>query len=87
VAPVLVHLNYDTAELITVLLKSSDDSLMVMAVDSCTNGAGWVVYQFVEEEKHPVMYGSCTFSKMESHYSQPKCELFGVFHALKDLHH
>ena len=86
-APVLVRLNYDTAKLITALPRSSDEGLVAVAVDSCSNGAGWVVYQNVEGEKHPVIYGSCTFSETESRYSQPKCELFGVFRALKDLRH
>jgi hypothetical protein len=58
-----------------------------VAVDSSINGAGWVVYQQNELGKHPVLYGSCTFSETESRYSQPKCELYGVFRALKDLRH
>jgi len=41
----------------------------------------------VEKEKHPVIFGSCTFSDTESCYSQPKLELYGVFRAVKDLWH
>jgi hypothetical protein len=86
-APVLVRLDYNAAKLIVRPPRESDEGLVIVAVDSCTNGAGWVVYQNTENEKHPVLFGSCTFSEAESRYSQPKCELFGVFRALKDLRH
>ena len=86
-APVLVRLDYDAASLITLPPRASDEGLVVVAVDSCSNGAGWVVFQHQKEEKHPVIYGSCTFSEVEARYSQPKCELYGVFRALKDLRH
>ena len=41
----------------------------------------------VQKEKHPVIFGSCTFSLTEANYSQPKLELYGVFRAIKDLQH
>jgi len=41
----------------------------------------------VEKEKHPVIFGSCTFNDTESRYSQAKLELYGVFRAVKDLCH
>jgi hypothetical protein len=41
----------------------------------------------VEKEKHPVIFGSCTFNDTESRYSQAKLELYGVFRAVKDLRH
>jgi hypothetical protein len=86
-APVLVRVNYETAKLITPQPRISDEGLVIVAVDSCSNGAGWVVYQNVKNEKHPAFFGSCTFSEVESQYSQPKCELYGVFQAIKDSRH
>ena len=83
--PVLVRLDYDITKLITPPPRDSDNGLVIVAVDSSIHGAGWVVYQQLVNNKHPVLFGSCTFSDTESRYSQPKCELFGVFHALKDL--
>jgi len=41
----------------------------------------------VEKEKHPVIFGSCTFNDTESRYSQAKLELYGVFRSVKDLWH
>jgi hypothetical protein len=86
-APVLVRLNYEAARLIVCPPRESDHGLVIVAVDSSVHGAGWVMYQQDGEEKHPVLFGSCTFSETESRYSQPKCELYGVFRALKDLRH
>lgn len=86
-APVLVHLDYEAAKLITGPPRESDHGLVIVAIDSSTNGAGWVIYQQMAGEKHPVLFSSCTFSDTESRYSQPKCELYGMFHALKDLRH
>ena len=80
-APVLVHLDYDIARLITLPPRELDHGLVIVAVDLSVHGARWVVYQQLEADKHPVLFGSCTFSEAESKYSQPKCELFGVFRA------
>ncbi|VDC05891.1 unnamed protein product, partial [Peniophora sp. CBMAI 1063] len=38
-------------------------------------------------ERHPAIFGSRTFNAVEARYSQPKCELYGVFRAVKDLRH
>jgi hypothetical protein len=84
-ALVLVCFNYKTAGLITPPLRASDEGLVIVAMDLCSNSAGWVVFQYVREEKHPVIFGFCMFSETESHYSQPKCKLYGVFQALKNL--
>jgi hypothetical protein len=86
-ATVLVRLDYVAARLITLPPRASDEGLVIVAVDSCSNGAGWIIFQHRKEEKHPALYGSCTFSEVETHYSQPKCELYGVFRALKHLRH
>ena len=87
-APVLVKLDYDAARLLShqdQLPRSSDHGLVIVAVDSCQNGTGWILYQNIEKEKHPVIFGSCTFNDAESRYSQAKLELYGVFRAVKDL--
>ena len=87
-APVLVKLDYDAAKLLShqdPLPQSSEHGLVIVAVDSCQNGTGWILFQMVEKEKHPVIFVSCTFNDTESRYSQPKLELYGVFRAVKDL--
>ena len=87
-APVLVKLNYDTVKLFShqdSLPWRSENGLVIVAVDSCQNGSGWILFQMVEKDKHPVIFGSCTFNNAESRYSQAKLELYGVFRAVKDL--
>ena len=89
-APVLIKLDYEAAKLLSHLDKlprASDHGLVIVAVDSCQNGTGWILYQMIEKEKHPVIFGSCTFNDTESRYSQAKLELYGVFRAVKDLRH
>ena len=89
-APVLVKLDYDAAKLMTrldPLPRASKHGLVIVGVDSCQNGTGWILFQMVEKDKHPVIFGSCTFSETESRYSQAKLELYGVFRAIKDLRH
>ena len=89
-APVLIKLDYNAAKLLShldPLPQSSENGLVIVAVDSCQNGMGWILYQMVEKSKHPVIFGSCTFNNAESRYSQAKLELYGVFRAVKDLQH
>jgi len=88
--PMLVKLDYEVAKLFShqdSLPWISENSLVIVAVDSCQNGSGWILYQMVEKDKHPVIFGSCTFNDAESRYSQAKLELYGVFRAVKDLWH
>ena len=87
-APVLIKLDYEAAKLLShldVLPWASDHGLVIVAMDSCQNGTGWILYQMVEKEKHRVIFGSCTFNNTESHYSHAKLELYGVFLGVKDL--
>jgi hypothetical protein len=85
---VLVHLDYELAKIVSRHHRpSEDEGLVVLAVDSSMYGLGWVVYQIQNSEKHLVLFGSCTYNKTESRYSQPKAELYGVFRALKELRH
>ena len=89
-APVLIKLDYNAAKNVTYLdplPRPSDHGLVIVAVDSCQNCTGWILYQMVEKDKHPVIFGSCTFNDTESRYSQAKLELYGVFRAVKDLRH
>lgn len=86
-APVLTAVDYEAAKHVTLLPRVNDDGLLIVAVDSCKNGSGWIILQYHGKEKKPALFGSCTFSETESNYSQPKAELYGVFRALKDLRH
>ena len=89
-APVLVKLDYEAAKRMThldVLPRASEHGLVIVGIDSCQNGTGWILFQMVGKEKHPVIFGSCTFNDTESRYSQAKLELYGVFRAVKDLRH
>ena len=89
-APVLVKLDYELAKKMShldPLPRPSEHGLVIVGIDSCQNGTGWILFQMVEKEKHPVIFGSCTFNETESRYSQAKLELYGVFRAIKDLRH
>ena len=89
-APVLTKLDYDAAKRMThldILPRSTEHGLVIVGIDSCQNGTGWILFQMIEKEKHPVIFGSCTFNDTESRYSQAKLELYGVFRAVKDLRH
>ena len=89
-APVLVKLDYEAAKRMThldPLPRVSEHGLVIVGIDSCQNGTGWILFQMVQKEKHPVIFGSCTFNDTESRYSQAKLELYGVFRAIKDLRH
>ncbi|TFY61408.1 hypothetical protein EVJ58_g4516 [Rhodofomes roseus] len=86
-APVLRKIDYPLAATIARAPRSSDHGLVVLAVDSSIHGAGWVIYQYNETDKHPAIFGSCTFNATESRYSQPKAELYGAFRAIKECRH
>lgn len=60
---------------------------VTVAVDSLMYGAGFILYQQNEIEHHPALFGSCTFNQVESRYSQPKLELYGMFRAVRELRH
>ena len=86
--PVLIKLDYEAAKLLMhldQLPQPLDHGLIIITIDSCQSGMGWILYQMVEKDKHPVIFGSCTFNDAESQYSQAKLELYGVFQAVKDL--
>jgi hypothetical protein len=61
------------------------DRPVILAVDSCANGVGFILLQLGEDKKrYPSRFGSITFNDRESRYSQAKLELFGLFRALKN---
>ncbi|MGH7238890.1 MAG: Ty3/Gypsy family RNase HI domain-containing protein, partial [Candidatus Saccharimonadales bacterium] len=88
-APVLKVINYESASNADHynLKDNKLPGLVILAVDSCQNGAGWVIFQNYEDGRHPILYGSCTFNNTESKYSQAKLELYGLFRAIKDNRH
>ena len=60
------------------------DRPVILAVDSCMNGVGFILLQLGEDKKrYPSRFGSITFNDRESRYSQAKLELYGLFRALK----
>ena len=57
---------------------------IILAVDSCANGAGYILSQIGEDGKrYPSRFGSITFDDRVSRYSQAKLELFGLLQSLK----
>ena len=65
--------------------RSNDIGLVTLAVDSSPIAVGFVLYQTLEDGRHPIHYGSITWNDVEARYSQPKIELYGLFRALKAL--
>ena len=84
-APVLIKVDYESASAIKRPVREFLDGLVVVSVDASMYGAGWVLYQYRLQNRHPALFGSCTYSAAESRYSQPKAELYGIFRALKEL--
>ena len=71
-SPALRPINYES------------DRPVILAVDSCANGVGYILFQLGEDKKrYPSRFGSITFNDRESRYSQAKLELYGLFRALK----
>ena len=60
------------------------DRPVILAVDSCMNGVGFILLQIGKDKKrYPSRFGSITFNDREARYSQAKLELYGLFRALK----
>ena len=71
-SPALVPINYES------------DNPVILAVDSCANGTGYILFQKGDDGKrYPSRFGSITFNDRESRYSQAKLELYGLFQSLK----
>jgi len=59
------------------------DRTIYLLVDSSVRGVGWILAQDCPDGRHrPSCFGSISWNKHESHYSQAKVELYGLFHAL-----
>jgi hypothetical protein len=65
--------------------RTSNLGLIVLSVDSSIIATGYVLSQYFKDGKHPILFGSITWNEVESRYSQPKIELYGLFRALKAL--
>lgn len=85
--PVLRPIDYNTARYVSRHSVRQSNGEVTVAVDSSMYGAGFILYQQNEIERHPALFGSCTFNQVESRYSQPKLELYGVFRAVRELRH
>lgn len=67
--------------------RDSDVGLVTLAVDSSNIGAGWIISQVYEDGDFLVLFSSVTFNEPQNKYSQPKLELYGLFHAIKAKRH
>ena len=57
---------------------------IILSVDSSYIAVGFILSQLDDEgRRRPARYGSLPMSEVESRYSQPKLELFGLYRALR----
>jgi hypothetical protein len=64
----------------------ASDRTVILSVDSSDIAVGWILSQIDENgKKVPSRYGSITWNEVESRYSQPKLELYGLFRALRAM--
>jgi hypothetical protein len=64
----------------------ASDRKVILSVDSSEIAVGWILSQLNDKgKKIPLRYGSITWNPVESCYSQPKLELYGLFCALKAM--
>jgi hypothetical protein len=83
-APPLITINYMLASQVTwPHFHELDIGLVSLVVDSSVIGAGWIISQIVEDGEFPMVFGSVMLKEHESHYSQPKLELYRLFCAIK----
>jgi hypothetical protein len=55
-----------------------------VAINTSVIAVGFILLQVGEDSKwYPSQFGSITLTKVESHYSQAKLELYGLFRALR----
>lgn len=65
-------------------INYGSDRPVILAVDSCMNGAGYILFQMgADNKRYPSRLGSITFNDRESRYSQAKLELYGLFRSLR----
>jgi hypothetical protein len=74
-SPALISINY------------SSNHSVYMGIDSSPRRVGWILSQDCSDGmRRPARFGSLSWNECEVHYSQPKCELYGLFRALRALH-
>jgi hypothetical protein len=57
---------------------------IIVSVDSSVIGVGWIISQIgADGKRYPNRFCSITWTEVQSRYSQPKIELYGVFRALR----
>ncbi|ETW76901.1 hypothetical protein HETIRDRAFT_243027, partial [Heterobasidion irregulare TC 32-1] len=57
---------------------------IILSVDSSYVAVGFILSQLDDQgRRRPARYGSLPMSEVESRYSQPKLELFGLYRALR----
>jgi len=65
----------------------SSDSTIYLSVDSSIQGVGWILAQDCPDGCcHPSRFRSILWNECESHYSQAKLKLYGLFHVLHVQH-
>ena len=71
-SPALISIDYTT------------DRAVYLSVDSSVRGVGWILAQDCPDgRRRPSRFGSLSWNECESHYSQAKLELYGLFRALR----
>jgi hypothetical protein len=74
-SPALVPINYASTHPV------------YLAIDSSWCVVGWILSQDCEDSQQRLScFGSIAWNEHESHYSQPKIELYSLFHTLHVLH-
>jgi len=64
-------------------LDYTTDRAVYLSVDSSICGVGWILAQdCADGRRRPLHFGSISWNECESHYSQAKIELYGLFRAL-----
>jgi hypothetical protein len=59
---------------------------VILAIDSSYLACSWILLQLNNKgNRHPAQFGSITWNKRKSKYSQAKIELYRLFHALKAI--
>jgi hypothetical protein len=68
-------------------LDYKSEHKVILVVDTSNIAIGYILLQVGKDSKHyPNCFGSTTLNEVESHFSQAKLELFGLFCALHAVH-
>src|SRR5882724_3646392 len=60
------------------------DQCVILAVDSSCIAIGFILLQLrADNKRYPSRFGSITWNERESHYSQAKIEIYGLWHTLQ----